>query len=250
VETSFGRQILLVEDDRTVRQDVKQHLERNGYSVAIAEKGRQALDILTRMLPDLALVDLYLPDITGFEVCRAIKRYADVPIIILTHDNQEETKVSALEQFAEDYIVKPVGMRELEARISRVLRRFNGPAEESYAEMIIDDNLRVNFSRHWVEVKKPEDAEFNRLPMTPIESRIMHILIRNAGRVMTTEALLARVWAGDDEAYPEGLRVHIRRLRVKIEPQPETPKYIVTERGLGYRFAASVRGQVPSDESE
>jgi DNA-binding response OmpR family regulator len=243
VETSYGRQILLVEDDRTVRQEVKQYLERNNYNVLIAERGRQALDIINRVLPDLALIDLYLPDISGFEVCRAIKRYADVPIILLTHDNQEDTKVQALEQFAEDYITKPVGMRELEARIARVLRRFNGPADESYAELIVDDNLRINFSRHWLDVRKDSDQEFERVTLTPIESRIMHILIRNAGRVMTTEALLARVWANDDDAYPEGLRVHIRRLRVKIEPSPDNPKYIVTERGLGYRFAVPVRGQ-------
>ena len=101
----------------------------------IAERGRQALDIINRVLPDLALIDLYLPDISGFEVCRAIKRYADVPIILLTHDNQEETKVQALEQFAEDYITKPVGMRELGAGIARVLRRFQRPPDESYARI-------------------------------------------------------------------------------------------------------------------
>jgi len=249
LEAPYGRQILFVEDDRAVRQDVRQYLERNGYSVYAAERGQQALEIITRVLPDLALIDLYLPDMSGFDVCRNIKRYADVPIILLTNDSSEDTKVQALEQFAEDYITKPFGMRELEARISRVLRRFSGPAEESYAEMIIDDHLHINFSRHWIEVKG-SDNEYHRLSLTPIESRIMHILIRNAGRVMTTEALLARVWAGDEEAYPEGLRVHIRRLRVKIEPHPASPKYIVTERGLGYRFAVPVKNQVLTHAAE
>ncbi|HKD77982.1 MAG TPA: response regulator transcription factor [Ktedonobacterales bacterium] len=239
--TSYGRQILFVEDDRAARQEVRQFLEHNGYTVIAAERGQQAIDIITRVLPDLALVDYYLPDMNGFEVCKAIRRYAEVPIILLTKENEEETKVMALEQYAEDYITKPFGMRELEARISRVLKRFTGPADESYAEMIVDDHLHVNFSRHWVDVRKPGETNYKREQLTPIESRIMHILIRNAGRVMTTEALLARVWAGDDEAYPEGLRVHIRRLRVKIEPHPETPKYIITERGLGYRFAVPVK---------
>jgi DNA-binding response OmpR family regulator len=247
MEVPYGRQILLVEDDRIVRQDVRQHFEKLGYTVLIAERGQKALEIVTRNLPDIAIVDIFLPDMSGFEVCRVLKRYADVPIIFLTHDLSEETKVMALEQYAEDYVTKPYGLRELGARVARVLRRFSGPAEESYAELIVDDYLRINFSQHWVEVAKPDPetgGEFTRYLLTPIESRIMHILIRNAGRVMTTESLLSRVWSGEDDAYPEGLRVHVRRLRMKIEPDPSDPKYIVTERGLGYRFAVAVRGQV------
>src|SRR5579884_2625683 len=169
MDTSFGRQILFVEDDRNVRQEVRQYLEHNGYTVIAAERGQQALDIITRVLPDLALIDYYLPDMTGFEVCKAIRRYAEVPIILLTVLNQEDTIVQALEQYAEDYITKPFGMRELEARISRVLRRFSGPADEAWAEMIIDDHLRVNFARHWVDVRKPDETEFHREQLTPIE---------------------------------------------------------------------------------
>ncbi len=249
MDNTYGRQILYVEDDPIERQRVRAHLEKNGYSVMVAERGQQAIEIINRILPDLALIDLQLPDTHGFDVCRALKRYADVPIILLTQFDEEDLKVMALEQFAEDYITKrSCGLRELEARISRVLRRFNGPAEEAHAEMIIDDYLRINFSQHWVEVKRTDSKgveQFRRLSLTPIESRLMHILIRNAGRIMTTEALLSRVWANGGEAFPEGLRVHIRRLRVKIEPAPASPKYIVTERGLGYRFAVQVRGQVP-----
>jgi DNA-binding response OmpR family regulator len=242
MKTPYGRHILLVEDNPDTRQEVKTYLERNSYAVLAAENGGKALDLLTRTLPDLALIDIDLPDINGFEVCRLLKRYAEVPIIFLTADDKEETKVRALEQYAEDYITKPCGYRELVARIGRVLRRFRGPADESYAEIIVDDYLRLNFSQHWVEVQGAKGTRRNML--TPIESRIMHVLIRNAGRVMTTEALLARVWAGDEDAYPEGLRVHVRRLRVKIEENPAKPAYIVTERGLGYRFAATIKGQV------
>jgi DNA-binding response OmpR family regulator len=242
MKTPYGRHILLVEDDADTRQEVKAYLERNSYAVIAAENGTRALDMITRTLPDLALIDLDLPDINGFEVCRLLKRYAEVPIIFYTHDNDEDTKVMALENYAEDYVTKNCGYRELVARIGRVLRRFRGPADESYAEIIVDDYLRLNFSQHWVEVQSAKGPQRNML--TPIESRIMHVLIRNAGRVMTTEALLARVWAGDEDAYPEGLRVHVRRLRVKIEEDPARPSYIVTERGLGYRFAATIKGQV------
>lgn len=243
MDMAYGRQILVVEDDRDVRQDVRQCLESAGYIVTTAERGKQAIEMINRHLPDLALIDIYLPDISGFEVCRVLKRYADIPIIVLTHEDQEATKVMALDKFAEDYILKPYGKRELGARVTRVLRRFKGPAEDSYAETIIDDRLRINFSRHWIEIRQPDGKSFERVALTPIESRIMYILIHNAPRVMTIEALLSRVWAGDDDAYPEGLRVHIRRLRMKIEPNAAAPHYIITERGLGYRFGVQVRGQ-------
>ena len=230
MKTPYGRHILLVEDDADTRQEIKAYLERNSYSVLAAENGTRALDMITRTLPDLALIDLNLPDINGFDVSRLLKRYAEVPIIFLSNENEEDTKVMALEQFAEDYITKPCCYRELVARIGCVLRRFHGPTDESYAEIIVDDYLRMNFTQHWVEVR--HNGEYIRNMLTPIESRIMHVLIRNAGRVMTTEALLARVWAGDADAYPEGLRVHVRRLRVKIEEDPAKPAYIMTARGL------------------
>lgn len=247
LDNSFRRQILVVEDDQPLRNEIRRHLENCGYEVFVAERGRQATSVITRQLPDLAIVDLYLPDISGFDVCRSIKRYADVPIILLTQDNTEENKIIALEQFAEDYLTKPIGLRELEARIGRILRRFKGPADESYPEIKIDELLHINFSQHWIEIRTKPDEEFTRYTLTPIESRILHILIRNSGRVMTTEALLARVWNGDDSGYPEGLRVHIRRLRMKIEQDPANPQYILTERGLGYRFGSTTNLQVSAN---
>ncbi len=242
----FGRQILIVEDDSKDLNKVRIHLERNGFSVIPAETGHKALDIISRTLPDLALIDIDLPDMTGFDVCRNLRRYADIPTIFITQDGHEDTKVMALEEYVEDYLVKPFSMRELVARMNRLLRRYAGPAEESHAEIIVDDYLRINFTRHWVEVRKGNDPlnPYVRYPLTPTESRIMHVLIRNAGHVMTNESLLARVWTGMEEAYPEGLRVHVRRLRMKVEPNPSRPTYVVTERGLGYRFAAPIRGQV------
>jgi two-component system response regulator RegX3 len=245
MQPSYGRKILLVEDNESDLQPLRDYLERHGFSVIVAETGRKAMDIITRTLPDLALIDIYLPDHTdGFDVCHYLRKYAEVPIIFITNDDQEETKVRALEEFAEDYVVKPYNMRELVARIGRVLRRCNGPAEDAHAEIIVDDSLHINFTRHWIEVQRSANKPPKRHQLTPIESRILHILIRNAGQVMTTESLLARVWPGVDDAYPEGLRVHVRRLRVKIEPNPSRPNYIVTERGLGYRFAAPIRGKV------
>lgn len=247
-----GRHVLVVEDDHKICQDVQQALEQQGYTVSIAERGRQAIDLISQQLPDLAIIDLYLPDMNGFEVCRTLKRYADIPIIILTHEALEDMRVQALDQYAEDYIIKPYSSRELVARVGRILRRFHGTAEDDHAEIILDDRLRVNFTQHWIELRREErvDVPFKRLYLTPIESRILYMLVSNAPRVMTREALLARVWSGEEDAFPEGLRVHIRRLRIKVEPDAARPTYIVTERGLGYRLGVALRGQPASDEQE
>ncbi len=237
MEIAQGRRILIVEDDILIRQEVRQILEQQGFTVVALDKGKAAIEFLSQQLPDLAIIDLGLPDIPGFDVCKAIKRYADIPIIVLTNETHEDFIVMALEQFADDYITKPYGKRELIARIVRVMRRYNGSAEDSHAEMIVDDTLRINFSRHWIEKRTAAGSDnFERTLLTPTESRIMFQLINNAPRVMTIEALLARVWSRDETAYPDVLRVHIRRLRKKVEDDPDHPHYIVTERRLGYRL--------------
>ncbi len=242
----YGRQILVVENEADDRQEVRAHLERNGFTVLQAENGHKAIEVLTRTIPDLALIDINLQDMSGFEVARTLKRYADVPIIFITVETHEDTKVMALEQYAEDYMTKPISLREMTARINRILRRFSGPSTDTHAEIIVDDHLHINFSQHWIEVKQ-SSGEYARESLTPIESRILYILVHNPCRVMTTEALLSRVWANGEEAFPEGLRVHVRRLRMKIEPDPSNPTYIVTERGLGYRFAVPIKGQALSN---
>lgn len=223
--------ILVVDDDPHILRLVRQALEAEGFEVSTAVTGQQALNKLTRELPSLAIVDLKLPDIDGFEVCRRIQQYAIIPVIMLTGVDNEDTIVDGLDRYAEDYIVKPFNGRELAARVRRVLRRFGDvQINSSSAEVVVDEQLKINFGQHWADVRGI------RQELTPTESKLLHMLVRHAGQVLTTDALLARVWSPEEEVYVEGLRVHIRRLREKIEPDASRPTYILTERGVGYRF--------------
>ena len=225
--------ILVVDDDPHILRLVRQALESEGFEVSTAVTGQQALNKITRELPNLAIVDLNLPDINGFEVCRRIQQYAIVPVIMLTGVDNEDTIVDGLDRYAEDYIVKPFNNRELAARVRRVLRRFGDvQTTSSSAEIVVDDGLKINFGQHWADVRT------RRQELTPTESKLLHMLVRHAGQVLTTDSLLARVWSPEEEVYVEGLRVHIRRLREKIEPDASKPTYILTERGVGYRFKA------------
>lgn len=223
--------ILIVDDDPNILRLVRQSLESEGFEVSTAVTGQQALNKITRELPNLAIVDLKLPDIDGFEVCRRIQQYAIVPVIMLTGVDATDTIVDGLDRYAEDYIVKPFNARELAARVRRVLRRFGDvQTTGSSAEIVVDENLKINFGQHWANIRG------NHQELTPTESKLLHMLVRHAGQVLTTDSLLARVWSPEEEVYVEGLRVHIRRLREKIEPDPSKPVYILTERGVGYRF--------------
>src|SRR5206468_3122345 len=153
-----------------------------------------------------------------------------------------ESKDEGMQMYAEDYIVKPFEKEELVARVQRVLRRYGESAGVEQPEIVIDQDLQINFVQHWARVKGQQ------VTLTPTESKLLFLLVRNAGRVVTNETLLAKAWAGDEEAYEEGLRVHISRLRSKIEPNPSKPVYIQTKRGVGYRFGAKVNypaGQEP-----
>ncbi len=225
--------ILVVDDDPHILRLVRQALEMEGFEVSTAVTGQQALNKITRELPSLAIVDLKLPDINGFEVCRRIQQYAIVPVIMLTGTDDEETIVDSLDRYAEDYIVKPFNNRELAARVRRVLRRFGEvQTTSSSAEILVDEKLKINFGQHWADVSGKHQE------LTPTESKLLHMLVRHAGQVLTTDSLLARVWNPEEEVYVEGLRVHIRRLREKIETDASKPTYILTERGVGYRFRA------------
>jgi DNA-binding response OmpR family regulator len=193
-------------------------------------------------IPHLVVVDLMMPEMDGFELCRRIKSHLDVPIVILSAVAAIESKVEGLQMYAEDYIVKPFEKEELVARVQRVLRRYGESAGVEQPEVVIDQDLQINFVQHWARVKGQQ------VTLTPTESKLLFLLVRNAGRVVTNETLLAKAWAGDEEAYEEGLRVHISRLRSKIESNPSKPVYIQTKRGVGYRFSAKVNypaGQEP-----
>jgi len=234
--------ILIVDDDAMAREILKRILEHAGYEVMTAGSGPEALRKLHEGIPHLVVVDLMMPEMDGFELCRRIKSHLDVPIVILSAVAAIESKVEGLQMYAEDYIVKPFEKEELVARVQRVLRRYGESAGVEQPEVVIDQELQINFVQHWARVKGQQ------VTLTPTESKLLFLLVRNAGRVVTNETLLAKAWAGDEEAYEEGLRVHISRLRSKIEANPSRPVYIQTKRGVGYRFSAKVNypaGQEP-----
>ena len=234
--------ILIVDDDAMAREILKRILEHAGYEVMTAGSGPEALRKLHEGIPHLVVVDLMMPEMDGFELCRRIKSHLDVPIVILSAVAAIESKVEGLQMYAEDYIVKPFEKEELVARVQRVLRRYGESAGVEQPEVVIDQELQINFVQHWARVKGQQ------VTLTPTESKLLFLLVRNAGRVVTNETLLAKAWAGDEEAYEEGLRVHISRLRSKIESNPSKPVYIQTKRGVGYRFSAKVdypAGQEP-----
>ncbi len=226
--------ILIVDDDAMAREILKRILEHAGYEVMTAGSGPEALRKLHEGIPHLVIVDLMMPEMDGFELCRRIKSHLDVPIVILSAVAAVESKVEGLQMYAEDYVVKPFEKEELVARVQRVLRRYGESAGVEQPEVVIDQDLQINFVQHWARVRGQQ------VTLTPTESKLLFLLVRNAGRVVTNETLLAKAWAGDEEAYEEGLRVHISRLRSKIEANPSKPIYIQTKRGVGYRFSANV----------
>lgn len=221
--------LLIVDDDLTLIRSLQVNLEADGFDVITAGTGKDALEQMKRRLPDMAVVDLLLPDMHGFELCRRIKNYMDVPIIMLTGVDSEDSIVNGLELYAEDYVVKPFSYRELLARINRVLKRTIHLLPEEKV-LVLNDEFKVDFAKHCVQIGPRE------VRLTPIETRILSILARNPDRVVSTEGLMDEAWP-DGEGEPSRLWVNIGRLRNKIEPDPDQPRYIVTERGVGYRLA-------------
>jgi DNA-binding response OmpR family regulator len=236
--SSLGRavtspqRILVVDDDPAIVRLVGDKLDRAGFEVWTAASGQQALDVIDRRgLPHLAVVDVMMPGMGGFEFCRAVQEFTDLPVIMLTAVDEEETVIQGIELFAEDYITKPFSPRELVARVERVLRRIGDFAYTLDPVTQVDDRLAVDLTHQQAIVDgQPVD-------LTPTETKLLYILMRNAGRTVTTDFLLRRLWPLE-EVFEDALRVHVHRLRQKIEPVPGRPCYIVTERGQGYRFAA------------
>lgn len=228
------KKILAVDDNTFTLRIVQHTLEQAGYQVTTAVSGKDALKNINRHgIPHLALVDLHMPVMSGFEFCRAVREFSDLPIILLTAVNNEETIIEGLEQYAEDYILKPFNPSELVARVNRVLRRMGDYAYTLDSSTRIDEHLSINFPNREAIVDKQA------VSLTPIETKLLYILVRNAGRIVTTEFLLNRIWPLQD-AQEDRLHVHIHRLRRKIEVDPNEPAYIVAERGTGYRFNAEL----------
>jgi len=224
--------ILLVDDEHSVQKLLSSALRKDGYEVVAALDGRAALDRVSDSAFDLIVLDLTLPKIDGFEVCRQVRATSSVPIIMLTAKVEEIDKVLGLEIGADDYITKPFSMREFRSRVKAVLRRSQlaTPTEEPAQEALEDGELRIDFDRREVTV------EGTAVRLTYVEFEILAALARNPGRVYSRATLLERVWG--DSAYrdPRTVDVHIRHLREKLERDPKTPELVQTMRGVGYRF--------------
>jgi DNA-binding response OmpR family regulator len=224
------RNILVVDDDVDLLRLISSSLKEAGFEVWPASSAERALELVAqRGPPHLAIVDILLPGLDGLGLARKLQEWSDLPIVMLTSVDEEETVVQAIERFAEDYIVKPLKPRELVARIERVLRRIGDFAYTLEPVVRIDERLAVDFAHQRALV------ESRPVPLTATETKLLYVLVRNAGRVVESDFLLRRLWP-HEEVFEDTLRVHIHRLRGKIEPTPSRPRYIVTERGLGYRF--------------
>jgi two-component system, OmpR family, response regulator RegX3 len=221
--------ILVVEDEESYSDPLSYLLRREGYEVAIAETGPAALLEFDKNGADLVLLDLMLPGLSGVEVCRALRQRSGVPVIMLTAKDSEIDKVVGLEIGADDYVTKPYSSRELLARIKAVLRRLSEP-EDLVPATIEAGPVRMDVERHIVTV----GGSTTQLPLKEFE--LLEILLRNTGRVLTRMQLIDRVWGSDYVGDTKTLDVHVKRLRAKIEPDPAEPRYIVTVRGLGYKF--------------
>jgi two-component system, OmpR family, response regulator RegX3 len=223
--------ILVVEDEESFSDPLSYLLRKEGYEVAVAETGTDALEEFDRNGADLVLLDLMLPGIPGTEVCRALRARSSVPVIMLTAKDSEIDKVVGLELGADDYVTKPYSSRELVARVRAVLRR-RGEPEELVPPTVEAGPVRMDVERHVVTVS----GASVQLPLKEFE--LLEMLLRNTGRVLTRGQLIDRVWGADYVGDTKTLDVHVKRLRSKIEPDPSSPRHLVTVRGLGYKFEA------------
>jgi DNA-binding response OmpR family regulator len=224
------QRILVVDDDPAILRLVKTKLESAGYDVLTADSGVDALEVIGRSgMPHLAIVDINMPLMNGFDFCEAVQQFSDLPVIMLSAQDEEDTIIKSISNYAEDYVTKPFSPRELVARVERVLRRIGDFGYTLGITTTIDDRLTVDFAHQRALV------EGRSIFLTPTETKLLYLLIRNAGRIVTADFLLRRLWPME-EMFEDTLRVHVHRLRQKIEPIPSQPRYILTERGVGYSF--------------
>ena len=225
-----GRRILVVDDEPDLRDAVRVYLEMHGYSVLQAADGQEAVEKVRTTLPDLVVLDVMMPVMDGIAALQQLRTLSAVPVIMLTVKGDEDDKVRALRLGADDYVTKPFSQRELLARIESVLRRAAQPAVLPQDTIVVDDDLTIDFARNRVIVRGKEE------PLTATEHRLLYHLVTNAGRLMPSEILLARVWGPEYREEEHYVRLYVSYLRNKIEPDPAHPRYILTEKGLGYRF--------------
>ena len=224
------RRILVVDDEERMVRFIRMNLEHDGFQVSEAFNGKQAIQKLRDVNPDLILLDIMMPDLDGFEVLGTLREISQVPVIMLTAKGEEDDRVRGLELGADDYITKPFSPREMASRVKAVLRRTEGASGSMHGLMEIDSRLKIDFDRReiWLEGKL--------VKLRPTEYRLLFHLVQNAGWVVSHDQLLQKVWGYEYRDEPHYVRLYINYLRQKLEKDPADPKYILTERGVGYRF--------------
>lgn len=224
--------VLVLDDNYSMVRLVSAALQKSGFQVSTAASGEEGLEMIQRNgLPHLALVDIHMPyGMNGFDFCETVLNYSDLPIIMLTAVDEDDTIIQTIDQYAEDYITKPFNPGELVARVRRVLRRIGDFAYTLSAETVVDEHLVVSFPHQRAIVNG------NQVALTPTETKLLYILMRHAGQTVSMDFILRRLWPMET-VYEDRLRVYVHRLRRKIEARPEEPRYILSQRGVGYSFA-------------
>lgn len=230
LEPTAPRLILVVDDESRMRRFIRMNMELEGYQIIEAENGLVALEQIRQHTPDLVIMDVMMPEMDGFETLKLLREISTVPVILLTVKSDEDDKIQGLSLGADDYVTKPFSPRELVTRVTAVLRRAEWPAPPPRTILRVDDRLSIDFNRHQVIVND------ERIDLRPTEYRLLNHLIQNAGWVVPHETLLAKVWGYEYRDETHYLRLYINYLRKKIEEDPANPYYILTERGVGYRF--------------
>lgn len=226
--------VLIVDDEPTLLETVETKLRREGYSTFAAESAEDGMRIFRLVKPDIILLDVMLPNRSGFDLCRAIRKTSAVPIIFLTARASEEDRVSGLELGADDYVIKPFSLAELAARVKSVLRRSS--SENLTEEAVEFEWLKIDPKTHEVSLIRDTNAQL--LTLSPKEFGLLHFLAKNQGQVFSREALLDRVWGQDAYVSPRTVDVHVRWLREHIEAEPSVPLHLLTIRGVGYKLVS------------
>jgi len=227
-----GQRILLVEDEESLAESIRYSLEREGYAVSVAGDGRVAIERFRADSPDLVILDLMLPEMSGLDVCRMIRESSTVPIVMVTAKDSEADKVTGLELGADDYVTKPFSVRELVSRIRAHLRRMHMQAPTKGDEILTGGPVEMDVARHEIRI----DGEPVAFP--PKEFELLQVFLTRKGRLLTREHLIEEIWGYDYVGDTKTLDVHVKRIRQKIEDDPHAPTFLLTVRGLGYKFVS------------
>jgi DNA-binding response OmpR family regulator len=228
--TTSCKTVLVVDDEPHMVEFIAMNLELEGLRVVKAANGYEALEKAVKDMPDLVVLDIMMPDMDGFETLEKLREDSSVPVIFLSAKGEEVDRIRGLDLGADDYIAKPFSPRELVSRIRAVLRRTEPAASASASEIVVDDELRIKFDQRKVIARGEE------IRLRPTEYRLLYQLVTNAGKLLTHETLLSRVWGTEYRDEDQYVRLYVTYLRQKIEKDPKNPRYILSERGLGYRF--------------